>query len=68
MYYVLAGNTPVFVHNDDGDDYNQAMDKALKWINQRGFSTKRPTIGKFGTIQGKPIGMQTSDEKGRIQD
>ncbi|MDJ0347642.1 polymorphic toxin-type HINT domain-containing protein [Streptomyces sp. H10-C2] len=62
-YYVLAGNTPVLVHNDGGDDYNQAMNKALGWLEQRGFNAGRPTIGKFGTIQGKPIGMQTSDGK-----
>ena len=64
-YYVLAGETPVLVHNDGDadDDYNQAMNKALAWLVQRGFNAERPTIGKFGTIQGSPIGMQTADGK-----
>ncbi|MFI5736557.1 polymorphic toxin-type HINT domain-containing protein [Kribbella sp. NPDC051587] len=63
-YYVLAGATPVLVHNaGGGDDFNQSMNKALDWLEPRGFKAERPTIGKFGTIQGKPIGMQTSDGK-----
>jgi hypothetical protein len=33
---VLAGNTPVLVHNEGGDDYNQAMNKALEWLDERG--------------------------------
>ncbi|MBT2445694.1 ricin-type beta-trefoil lectin domain protein [Streptomyces sp. ISL-43] len=64
-YYVLAGATPVLVHNAGGgeDDYNQAMNKALAWLEARGFNAEKPTIGKFGTIKGQPIGMQTGDGK-----
>ncbi|WP_406417112.1 polymorphic toxin-type HINT domain-containing protein [Streptomyces sp. NBC_00842] len=62
-YYVLAGATPVLVHNDGGDDFNQSMHKALEWLESRGFKAEKPTIGKFGTIRGKPIGMQTVDGK-----
>jgi hypothetical protein len=55
---------PVLVHNDDGgDDFNQAMSKALAWLGQRGFSAEKPTLGRFGTIKGQPIGMQTADGK-----
>ena len=62
-YYVMAGDTPILVHNDGGDDYNQAMNKALEWLDERGFVAERATIGKFGTIAGQPIGMQTADGK-----
>jgi RHS repeat-associated protein len=63
-YYAEVGNTPVLVHNDDGgDDFNQAMSKALAWLGQRGFSAEKPTLGRFGTIKGQPIGMQTADGK-----
>ena len=62
-YYVLAGTTPVLVHNDGGDDYNQAMNRALAWLDERGFVAERTTIGKFGTTAGQPTGMQTADGK-----
>ncbi|NUT33565.1 MAG: hypothetical protein HOV79_10870 [Hamadaea sp.] len=62
-YYVLAGDTPVLVHNEGGDDYNQALNKALAWLDERGFVAERTTYGKFGTIAGQPIGMQTADGK-----
>ncbi|HWG99191.1 MAG TPA: polymorphic toxin-type HINT domain-containing protein [Pilimelia sp.] len=62
-YYVLAGDTPVLVHNDGGDDFNQARNKALEWLNARGFRAERQTLGRFGDIKGKPIGMQTADGK-----
>ncbi|MEV6644325.1 polymorphic toxin-type HINT domain-containing protein [Amycolatopsis sp. NPDC051371] len=62
-YYVMAGNVPVLVHNDGEDDYNQAINKALAWLDERGFVAERPTIGKFGTIAGQPVGMQTADGK-----
>jgi hypothetical protein len=59
-FYVMAGGTAILVHNDD---YNQALNKALAWLEQRGFKAEKPTIGKFGSIQGKPVGMQTADGK-----
>jgi RHS repeat-associated protein len=62
-YYVMAGNTPVLVHNDGGDDYNQARNKALAWLEERGFVAERTTYGKFGTIAGQPIGTQSADGK-----
>ncbi|MER7900868.1 polymorphic toxin-type HINT domain-containing protein, partial [Streptomyces sp. NPDC096046] len=66
-YYVLAGATPVLVHNDGGgpvtDDFNQARNQALAWLSSRGFKAERVTLGKFGTIKGKPIGMQTANGK-----
>ncbi|WP_328427491.1 polymorphic toxin-type HINT domain-containing protein [Streptomyces sp. NBC_00443] len=66
-YYVLAGATPVLVHNDGGgpatDDFNQARNQALEWLSSRGFKAERVTLGKFGTIKGKPVGMQTANGK-----
>ncbi|MFJ4964328.1 hypothetical protein ACIP6P_18060 [Streptomyces sp. NPDC088729] len=61
------GQTPVLVHNDGGepvaDDFNRARNQALKWLNSRGFRAEKVKLGKFGTIKGKPIGMQTADGK-----
>ncbi|MGW2304468.1 polymorphic toxin-type HINT domain-containing protein [Streptomyces sp. NPDC001809] len=66
-YYVLAGETPVLVHNSGGapvtDDFNQARNQALEWLSSRGFKAEKVTLGKFGTIKGKPIGMQTANGK-----
>ncbi|MFF0837639.1 MULTISPECIES: polymorphic toxin-type HINT domain-containing protein [unclassified Streptomyces] len=66
-YYVLAGDTPVLVHNDGGepvtDDFNQARNQALDWLSSRGFKAEKVTLGKFGTIKGKPVGMQTANGK-----
>ncbi|WFB07933.1 sugar-binding protein [Streptomyces sp. LX-29] len=66
-YYVLAGATPVLVHNDGGepvtDDFNQARNQALDWLISRGFKAEKVTLGKFGTIRGKPVGMQTANGK-----
>jgi len=39
------------------------MNKALEWLDEREFVAERTTIGKFGTIAGQPIGMQTADGK-----
>lgn len=64
---MLAGETPVLVHNSGGepvtDDFNQARNQALEWLSSRGFKAEKVTLGKFGTIKGKPIGMQTADGK-----
>ncbi|MCP9959050.1 polymorphic toxin-type HINT domain-containing protein [Streptomyces sudanensis] len=66
-YYVVAGATPVLVHNDGGepvtDDFNQARNQALDWLSSRGFKAEKVTLGKFGTIKGKPVGMQTANGK-----
>ncbi|MEU5373683.1 polymorphic toxin-type HINT domain-containing protein, partial [Streptomyces sp. NPDC005951] len=62
-YYVLAGTSPVLVHNDNSGDFNRAMNEALEWLEARGFRAEKPKLGKFGTIKGKPIGMQTVDGK-----
>ena len=44
-------------------DFNQAMKQALKWLEDRGFRAEIPKPGKFGNIEGKPVGMQTLDKK-----
>ena len=46
-----------------GPDFNQAMNQALEWLLARGFNAEVPTIGKFGSTAGRPIGMQTADGK-----
>lgn len=59
-----GGAASVLVHNNGGgDDFNQAMSKALSWLQSRGFKAEKPTLGRFGTIKDVPIGMQTANGK-----
>ncbi len=48
-------------------DFNQAMKQALEWLECRGFKAEKATLGRFGAIKGKPVGMQTLNKKNRIQ-
>jgi len=48
---------------EGGSDFNQAMNAASEWLLARGFKAEVPTIGKFGSTAGRPIGMQTADGK-----
>lgn len=63
----FVGQSSVLVHNGgpdlDFDDYNQARNAALKWLEARGFKAEKQVIGKFGPNAGKPIGMSTADGK-----
>jgi uncharacterized protein RhaS with RHS repeats len=43
--------------------YEQALNKALKWLLKNDFRAEKPTQGKFGPRKGEPIGMQTADGK-----
>jgi hypothetical protein len=43
------------------EDYNQARNKALQWLQQRGFRAARTVPGKFGPNKGRAIGMMTAD-------
>ncbi|MCQ9454915.1 polymorphic toxin type 47 domain-containing protein [Citrobacter portucalensis] len=43
--------------------YEQARNKALKWLEERGFKAERVNIGKFGSTRGKPVRMTTADGK-----
>ena len=45
------------------DSYEQARNKALKWLEERGFKAEKVNTGKFGSIRGKPVGMTTADGK-----
>ncbi|OCG58052.1 hypothetical protein A9G40_10780 [Gilliamella sp. Nev3-1] len=45
------------------DSYQRAMNKALKWLEKRGFKAEKINTGKFGSIKGKPVGMTTADGK-----
>lgn len=44
-------------------DYNQARNEAVEWLNDRGFVAEKETLGKFGSNKGQIIGMQTIDKK-----
>ncbi|WP_125940157.1 hypothetical protein [Neisseria dumasiana] len=35
----------------------------MDWLEKRGFKAEKTRFGKFGTIKGKPVGMQTADGK-----
>ena len=45
------------------ETYEQARKVALKWLEERGFQAEKETLGRFGDIKGKPVGMQTSNGK-----
>ena len=45
------------------DSYEQAMKKAMDWLTKRGFKAEKVRLGKFGSIAGKPVGMQTANGK-----
>ncbi|AKA85922.1 RHS repeat-associated core domain-containing protein [Pseudomonas synxantha] len=45
------------------ETYEQARKAALKWLEERGFQAEKETLGRFGDIKGKPVGMQTSNGK-----
>ncbi|MNN53275.1 hypothetical protein D3C81_1680190 [compost metagenome] len=41
----------------------QAMNKALKWLEAKGFKAERVNTGKFGATKGKAVSMTTADGK-----
>ncbi|MCS4251446.1 RHS repeat-associated core domain-containing protein [Pseudomonas sp. BIGb0164] len=43
--------------------YEQALNKALKWLLENGFRAEKPTPGRFGPRIGEPVGMQTANGK-----
>lgn len=45
------------------DSYEQARNKALKWLEERGFKAEKVNTGKFGSTRGKPVGLTTADGK-----
>ena len=45
------------------DSYEQARNKALKWLEERGFKAEKVNTGKFGSTKGQPVGMTTIDGK-----
>ncbi len=64
-YYVSAQK--ILVHNNgpcdiEVKDFNQARNKAVEWLEERGFKSEKPTAGKFGN-KGKNIGRQSADGK-----
>jgi len=44
-------------------EFSGALNKAMVWLEERGFKAEQQTLGKFGPNAGKPIGMQTADGK-----
>ncbi|WP_148873221.1 RHS repeat-associated core domain-containing protein, partial [Serratia marcescens] len=71
----LAGevNPYGYVHNPLGwvdplglagcSSFEQAMNRALEWLEARGFKAERVNTGKFGATKGKAVGMITADGK-----
>ncbi|MYQ83577.1 hypothetical protein GTY51_07980 [Streptomyces sp. SID4936] len=71
-YYVLAGGTPVLVHNSGGackevvldrfDSFEQARNKALELLGKIDPATRQPYIGRLEsapTTYGKVVGFTT---------
>ncbi|MGH0346508.1 RHS repeat-associated core domain-containing protein [Sinorhizobium meliloti] len=58
-----AKGTPVSQPQRHYNEYEQARNAALEWLEHRGFKAEAPTVGKFGGNKGKPIGMQTADRR-----
>ncbi|MGW6785258.1 ricin-type beta-trefoil lectin domain protein [Streptomyces sp. NPDC054987] len=71
-YYVLAGDTPVLVHNSGGackevtlpsfDSFEQARNKALDLLGEVDPATRQPYIGRLDsapTTYGKVVGFTT---------
>jgi hypothetical protein len=44
-------------------DYNQARNAALAWLESRGFRAEKTNIGKLGDTKGTPVGMKSADGK-----
>jgi hypothetical protein len=42
-------------------DYDQARNAALKWLDGQGFKAEKQVLGKFGTSEGKAIGMKNGN-------
>jgi RHS repeat-associated protein len=64
-YYVLAGDTPVLVHND-GDEYvtpgnnsyvtvDEALDAGLKWLGDDGYTEPVPGSGRYVSRDGTRV-------------
>lgn len=41
--------------------YESARNEAMSWLGDRGFKAEQLKLGKLGEIEGRPIGMQSSD-------
>ena len=62
--YAFAPNAQVWIDPLGlKDTYEQAMKKAMDWLTKRGFKAEKVRLGKFGSIAGKPVGMQTANGK-----
>ncbi|RAH01500.1 RHS repeat-associated core domain-containing protein [Pseudomonas sp. Leaf98] len=54
---------PETSHSIRSSTYEQASNKALKWLLENDFRAEKPTPGRFGPRKGEPVGMQTYDGK-----
>ncbi|EMH4031900.1 TPA: hypothetical protein QIF01_004910 [Serratia marcescens] len=54
---------PCKTEKEPKDSYEQARNKALKWLEERGFKAEKVNTGKFGATRGQPVGMTTLDGK-----
>ena len=49
-------------NEDSSSSYEEARNKAIKWLMERNFKAEKVNTSKF-PVAGKPIGMMTIDEK-----
>jgi RHS repeat-associated protein len=46
------------------DDFNQARNKAMSWLEEQGFKAERPNVGRLGATKGKTTGMVGKNSSG----
>lgn len=74
VHNYLVGSLGIAVHNtcpgtgggggpSKLPDFNQARNRAVNWLTDRGFKAEQPTLAKFGENAGSPIGMKSADGK-----
>jgi RHS repeat-associated protein len=50
---------------DASKDFNQARNKAIKWLDERGFKASEPNIGGVKATEGKAVGMKGKNAEGK---
>ncbi len=59
----LAGCLGSEDKNVPSKSYEQARNKSLDWLEERGFKVERVNVGKLGDTKGKAVGMFSGDGK-----
>ena len=50
---------------DASKDFNQARNKAVKWLDEKGFKATEPNIGGVKATEGKAVGMKGKNADGK---